>query len=73
MTRNSQLTSRSGYYVPPVNVSTVATHLAIFHGGIPSACDDEGKMLEAHAAQHAAAKRGEGILSTQHWHEARRP
>lgn len=63
-----------GYYVPPVNVSTVAAHLALFHGGIPSACDDdEGKMLEAHTAQHAAAKRGEGILSVSHWHEARRP
>lgn len=63
-----------GYYVPPVNVTTVAAHLALFHGGIPSACDDdEGKMLAAHDAQHAAAKRGEGILSVNHWHEARRP
>lgn len=62
-----------GYYVPPVDVSTVAAHLALFHGGIPEACDDEGKMLRAHEAQHAAALKGEGILAVNHWHEERRP
>lgn len=64
----------SGYYVPPVNVSTVAAHLALFHGGIPDACsDDEGAMLAAHDAQHAAALKGEGILPVNHWHTAKRP
>lgn len=63
----------AGYYVPPVDVSTVAAHLALFHGGIPEACDDEPKMLRAHEAQHAAAKKGEGALAVNHWHEERRP
>ena len=64
----------AGYYVPPVDSSTVAAHLALFHGGIPEACDDdEVKMLAAHDAQHAAALNGEGILSSQHWHSERRP
>lgn len=63
-----------GYYVPPVDVSTVAAHLVVFHGGIPEACDDdEGKMLKAHDAQHAAALKGEAFLSPQHWHSERRP
>lgn len=63
----------AGYYVPPVDVSTVAAHLAIFHGGIPDACDDEAKMLRAHDAQHAAAAKGEGVLAVNHWHTERRP
>lgn len=63
----------TGYYVPPVDVTTIASHMAVFHGGIPEACDDEGKMLAAHAAQHDAAKRGEGVLAVNHWHTAKRP
>ena len=65
---------KAGYYVPPVDASTVAAHLAIFHGGIPAACeDDEARMLGAHDAQHAAAKRGEGVLAVNHWHTEKRP
>lgn len=63
----------AGYYVPPVDVSTVASHLALFHGGIPAACDDETAMLKAHDAQHAAALKGEGVLAVNHWHTAKRP
>jgi hypothetical protein len=63
----------AGYYVPPVDVSTVASHLAIFHGGIPSAAENEIAMLEVHDAQHAeAAKRGLA-LAVNHWHTERRP
>ena len=62
-----------GYYVPPVDASTVAAHLAVFHGGIPEACDDEGRMLGAHDAQHDAARAGEGVLSVNHWHTEKRP
>lgn len=63
----------AGYYVPPVNVTTVAAHLALFHGGIPSACDDdEGKMLGVHEAQHAEALRG-APLAVNHWHTKTRP
>lgn len=64
----------AGYYVPPVDASTVAAHLAVFHGGIPEACDDdEAAMLRAHDAQHDAAKTGAGVLSTNHWHTEKRP
>ncbi len=63
----------AGYYVPPVDVSTVAAHLALFHGGIPSACEnDEAKMLGAHAAQHEEALRGMP-LAVNHWHTKKRP
>ena len=63
----------AGYYVPPVDITTVAAHLAIFHGGIPDACDGEAQMLAAHDAQHAAAKTGEGVLAVVHWHVEKRP
>lgn len=62
----------AGFYVPPVDVSTVASHLALFHGGIPPACEDEGSMLEAHEAQHSEALRGMP-LAVNHWHTAKRP
>ena len=63
----------AGYYVPPANVSTVASHLALFHGGIPEACqDDETKMLSVHAAQHAEALKG-SPLAVNHWHTETRP
>lgn len=64
----------AGYYVPPADVSTIAAHLVRFHGGIPEACDDdESKMLGAHAAQHEAALKGEGVLEVNHWHTEKRP
>lgn len=63
----------AGYYVPPVNVTTVAAHLALFHGGIPEAVsDDEGKMLAVHEAQHAEALKG-SPLAVNHWHTKTRP
>ncbi len=63
----------AGYYVPPVNVTTVASHLALFHGGIPEACaDDEKKMLAVHEVQHAEALRGMA-LAVNHWHTPTRP
>lgn len=61
-----------GVIVPPVDVTTVASHLAIFHGGIPDACTDEAMMIRAHDAQHAEAKKGLP-LAVQHWHEDTRP
>jgi hypothetical protein len=63
----------AGYYVPPVDVSTIASHLALFHGGIPdAAADDETRMLVAHDAQHAEALRG-APLAVNHWHTKTRP
>lgn len=63
----------AGYYVPPVDTSTVAAHLAVFHGGIPEACnDEEGRMLDVHNRQHAAALEG-APLAVNHWHTEKRP
>lgn len=62
-----------GYYVPPVNVSTVAAHLAVFHGGIPEHMDNEGSMIIMHEAQHAEAKKTGAPLAVNHWHTATRP
>ena len=62
----------AGYYVPPVDASTVAAHLTLFHGGIPAACEGEGAMLAAHTAQHDEVKRGIP-LAVNHWHTAKRP
>lgn len=63
---------KEGYYVPPVDVSTIASHLLFLHGGIPDACEDEGQMLRAHEAQHAEALRGLP-LAVNHWHTEKRP
>lgn len=66
-------TGAGGYYVPPVDVTTIAAHLALFHGGIPEACDDdEGRMLAVHRAQHDGVKQG-APLAVNHWHTEKRP
>lgn len=62
-----------GYYVPPVDVSTVAAHLATFHGLRPSDFTDEGAMLTVHRQAHNAAYVGEGELAVNHWHTKTRP
>lgn len=62
-----------GYYVPPVDVTTVASHLALMHGGIPAAADDEGAMIRIHDAQHAEAKSRGARLAVNHWHTETRP
>lgn len=64
---------KAGHYVPPVNVSTVAAHLAIFHGGIPEHMDNEGSMLIMHEAQHAEARKMGVPLAVNHWHTETRP
>lgn len=63
-----------GYYVPPIDVTTVAAHLALFHGGIPERLHEEGEgaMLKAHDAQHAEALKG-APLAVNHWHTETRP
>lgn len=63
----------AGFYVPPVDVSTVASHLTLFHGGIPERMDDEGAMLIMHEAQHAEAKKTGAPLAVNHWHTKTRP
>jgi hypothetical protein len=67
-----------GYYVPPVDVSTVAAHLVMFH-----ARDHEqaltwrelgvDDMLELHRDEHAAALEGPFTLAVNHWHTEARP
>lgn len=65
--------AKSGYYVPPVDIMTIAAHMALFHGGIPDAvADDEAKMLAVHRAQHDAALKG-SPLAVNHWHTEKRP
>lgn len=63
----------TGYYVPPVDVSTVAAHLELFHGGIPAHVEGEGAMLAMHNAQHAEAESRGAALAVNHWHTAKRP
>lgn len=64
----------AGYYVPPVDVSTVAAHLAVFHGGIPeTVLEDYAGMMRAHAAQHDEAKKTGVPLAVNHWHTEIRP
>lgn len=60
------------YYVPPVDVTTIASHLTIFHDGTTPG-EDEFKMLERHANEHAAAERGKTALALPHWHTEQRP
>lgn len=60
------------YYVPPVDVTTIAAHLLIFHGGV-DAHEAGADMLKRHAAEHAAAERGETTLTMPHWHTEQRP
>lgn len=62
----------AGYYVPPVDVSTVASHLVFFHGYTPPEDETEGSMLAYHTERHALALRGEP-LAVNHWHTAKRP
>lgn len=63
----------AGYYVPPVDVSTIASHLAIFHGADPSEHGGEGEMLDAHTAEHLRAEAGKATLAINHWHTKKRP
>lgn len=63
-----------GYHVPPVDVSTVASHLALMHGGIPGSGEyTEGELIAMHTAQHAEAKTRGARLAVNHWHTERRP
>jgi hypothetical protein len=62
----------AGYYVPPVDETTVAAHLALLHGTIdPTATSAE--MLEQHAKEHAEHLAGERRFTQNHWHTEKRP
>ena len=61
----------AGYYVPPVDVDTVAAHLVLFHGVNPAQYGAL-EMLDLHGAQHLAALDG-AALAVNHWHTETRP
>lgn len=61
-----------GYFVPPVDITTVAGHLAIFHGTIdPTA--DVADMLAQHALEHEEHLAGDRRFVQNHWHTEQRP
>lgn len=61
------------YYVPPVDGSTVASHLLIFHAEGPQPGETVEDMLMRHGEEHKAAERGEASLRVTHWHTEKRP
>lgn len=61
-----------GYYVPPVDVETVAAHLLTFHGVGGSAYASMEEALVLHEQHHADAATG-AAMQTNHWHTKRRP
>lgn len=62
----------AGYYVPPVDVETVAAHLLIFHGVDGTAYASAADALTLHAQHHDDAKTG-GAMLVNHWHTKQRP
>jgi hypothetical protein len=60
-----------GFYVPPVDSSTIAAHLALFHGPEPLPATYDA-MVEVHELQHEAALHGVP-LHVNHWHTKTRP
>lgn len=66
----------AGYYVPPVDVSTVDAHLVLFHGWQRSDWDEDTDRVRAHAAEHADRLADPGDfapLKVNHWHTETRP
>jgi hypothetical protein len=66
----------AGYYVPPVDVTTVDAHLVLFHGWQPSDWDEDTDRVKAHEAEHAdrlGNPEGYTPLPVNHWHTERRP
>lgn len=66
----------AGYYVPPVDVSTIMAHWLTFHGGDPTDYEGEAETLAAHEAEHAGRLKHPGDytpLKVNHWHTKTRP
>ena len=63
----------SGWYVPPVDPSTIAGHLMLFHDLVPESVDWE-TLAQMHADQHARALvHPFTTLFVNHWHTEQRP
>lgn len=66
--------AEAGYYVPPVDVTTVAAHLALFHGTTAATRElNEDGLMEYHARAHLSAENGGQALAENHWHTKVRP
>lgn len=66
----------AGYYVPPVDVSTIMGHWVTFHGGDPTDYEGEADTLVAHEAEHKGRLEHPGDyapLKVNHWHTKTRP
>lgn len=63
----------AGYYVPEMDVTTIAAHMTIFHNGAPDWAVTEDDMLIAHAREHVHAEQGQHDLKINHWHTRQRP
>lgn len=62
-----------GYYVPPQDITTVAAHMMLFHGGDAWAEHGEAKLLEMHELQHEQARTSGATFAVNHWHTKVRP
>lgn len=69
----------AGYFVPPIDITAVRAHLALFHG-MPGNEQpiDEARCLEAHKLEHDAIDdpSGDNLVRygfVNHWHTKRRP
>lgn len=60
-----------GYYVPPVDATTVAAHWMIFHEGDDWETCGEAELLARHAVEHDHPRGG--ALKVNHWHTEQRP
>lgn len=63
----------AGYYVPPVDVSTIAAHMMLFHGGSEYAEHDESRLMAMHEQQHKMFLDGDARPKVNHWHTKERP
>lgn len=63
----------AGYYVPPVDPTTVMAHGLVFHGWQPSDFDNESDVLAHHEQEHRDALIGDAVLKVTHWHTETRP
>lgn len=62
----------AGYYVPDVDVTTVASHLLVFHGTFDPA-EDATQMSNRHALEHEEHLAGKRTFKINHWHTENRP
>lgn len=65
-----------GYYVPPVDVTTIMGHWVVFHGGDPTDYEGEAETIKAHEFEHADRLKDPGAyapLKVNHWHTKTRP